>query len=322
MITKAKSRQITLSVLTVLSVSTPVYQVNAAEYDIYGKAEVQIAKTDTGTMRYAQEGTHIDAPFSRIGVKGNHALNESLNVVFKYEIQVKGFENDFTNDPFTSRNTYLGLSGKFGEILVGRNDTRFKYSEGKIDNFNETQADIAQLVPGQARLGDTITYTSKHYGGAQLSFTYAPKDDRISGEAGYAATLIYGDRSLNNKNYYVALSHVDSLNNITASRVAAAWKPGDLQLGAIYQRSETVLIGDKSGNSYVLSASYQLDKWLPKIQFVKDDSTIHHTDKGRQWTTGVDYLFDKQTTAYLFYTDLDLQTKADNSLALGLKYKF
>ena len=37
---------------------------------VYGKAEVQIANTDTGTMRYADEGTQIEAPFSRIGIKG------------------------------------------------------------------------------------------------------------------------------------------------------------------------------------------------------------------------------------------------------------
>ncbi|MBE0457242.1 porin [Pseudoalteromonas sp. KG3] len=315
---------ISASVACALGVTGFTQTVHAVEYDIYGKAEVQIAKTDNGTMRFAKEGTQIDAPFSRIGITGKHGLSDSLNVVFKYEVQVKGFENDDLGDPFRARNTYLGLSGSFGEVVVGRNDTRFKYSEGKIDNFNETQADIAQLLPGQARIGDTITYTSKSFAGAQLSLTYAPKDDRISGKDGFAATVMYGDRNLKNENYYLALSHVDSLNNITATRIAAAWLLNNLQLGAIIQRSETAELGDKSGNGYVLSASYKLDKWLPKVQFVRDESGIHHigTKTGQQWTTGVDYLFDKQTTAYLFYTDLDLETKSDSSLALGLKYKF
>lgn len=297
---------------------------HAAEYDIYGKAEVQIAKTDNGSMRYAKEGTQIDAPFSRIGIKGNHGISDSLNVVFKYEVQVKGFENDDSVDPFRARNTYLGLSGSFGEVVVGRNDTRFKYSEGKVDNFNETQADIAQLLPGQSRIGDTITYTSKSFAGTQLSLTYAPEDDRASGKDGFAATILYGDRNLKSEHYYLALSHVDSLNDITATRVAAAWLIDNLQLGAIIQHSETAELGDKSGNGYVLSASYKLDKWLPKVQFARDNSGINHTDTntGQQWTAGVDYLFDKQTTAYLFYTDLDLETKTDSSLALGLQYKF
>ncbi|MEM5545830.1 porin [Pseudoalteromonas fuliginea] len=293
----------------------------AADYTVYGKAEVQIANTDTGIMRYAKEGTQIEAPFSRIGIKGQHKLNEYLSAVFKYEVQVKGFEEDDTEEPFTARNTYLGLKGAFGEIVIGRNDTRFKYSEGKLDNFNETQGDMAQVIAGQDRLGDTLTYTSQYWSNAQFSFTYAPKDDNKNNKAGFAATLIYGDRNLNNTPYYVSLSRVDSLNNITASRIAGVYKFEKLQLGALYQHSESV-DETKSGNGYVLSASYTIDKWVPKLQFAKDDSAIRQESKAIQWSTGLDYVFDKQTTAYLLYTDLDLQENADNSIALGLKYKF
>ncbi|ATG79843.1 porin [Pseudoalteromonas sp. 1_2015MBL_MicDiv] len=293
----------------------------AADYTVYGKAEVQIANTDTGIMRYAKEGTQIEAPFSRIGIKGQHKLNEYLSAVFKYEVQVKGFEEDDTEEPFTARNTYLGLKGAFGEIVIGRNDTRFKYSEGKLDNFNETQGDMAQVIAGQDRLGDTLTYTSQYWSNAQFSFTYAPKDDNKNNKAGFAATLIYGDRNLNNTPYYVSLSRVDSLNNITASRIVGVYKFEKLQLGALYQHSESV-DETKSGNGYVLSASYTIDKWVPKLQFAKDDSAIRQESKAIQWSTGFDYVFDKQTTAYLLYTDLDLQENADNSVALGLKYKF
>ncbi|WP_199519181.1 porin, partial [Psychrobacter sp. bablab_jr012] len=183
----------------------------------------------------------------RIGIKGSHKLTESLKAVFKYEVQVKGFEHDDTNEPFSARNTYLGLAGDFGEVVVGRNDTRFKYSEGKLDGFNETQADIAQLIPGQDRIGDTITYSSKTYAGASLALTYAPKDDSSNDESGFAATVIYGDRALKSANYYVAISHVDALNKLTASRVVAAWKHENLQLAGLIQRSEST-DGTKEGN--------------------------------------------------------------------------
>ncbi|MBG9990945.1 porin [Pseudoalteromonas sp. NZS37] len=311
----------TIYLASLSCLATFSHTVLAVDYTVYGKAEVQIANTDTGTMRYAEEGTQIEAPFSRIGIKGDHKLNEYLSAVFKYEVQVKGFEEDDTQEPFTARNTYLGLKGAFGEVVVGRNDTRFKYSEGKLDNFNETQADIAQVIAGQDRLGDTITYTSNYWYNTQFSLTYAPKDDNKDNEAGFAATLIYGDRNLNNTPYYVSLSHVDSLNNITASRIAGVYKFKQLQLGALYQHSESV-DGIKSGNGYVLSASYTFDKWVPKIQFAKDDSTLRQASEATQWSTGLDYVFDKQTTAYLLYTDLNLEEQDDSSVALGLKYKF
>ena len=37
----------------------------AADYTVYGKAEVQIANTDTGIMRYADEGTQIATRWCR-----------------------------------------------------------------------------------------------------------------------------------------------------------------------------------------------------------------------------------------------------------------
>ncbi|AXQ99742.1 porin [Pseudoalteromonas piscicida] len=294
----------------------------AADYSIYGKAEVQIANTDKGVMRYTKEGTQIDAPFSRIGVKGTHGLSSDLKLVYKYEVQVKGFEHDDTTEPFSARNTYVGLEGKFGTVLVGRNDTRFKFSEGKIDQFNETQSDIAQVLAGQDRVGDSVTYASPKWNGFSFSLTYTPKDDASNDETGFAATAIYGDRALKNKDYYVALSHTDSIGNLVATRIALAYKWQKLQLGAIIQDSEN-LAKDKSGNGYVLSVSYQLDdNWRPKLQFAKDSSGLRHSEDATQWTLGTDYIFDKQTNLYLMATQLDLETQDDTSIAVGLKYKF
>ena len=80
----------TIYLASLSCLATFSHTVLAVDYTVYGKAEVQIANTDTGTMRYADECTQIDAPFSRIGIKGEHKLNEYLSVVFKYEVQVKG----------------------------------------------------------------------------------------------------------------------------------------------------------------------------------------------------------------------------------------
>jgi predicted porin len=293
----------------------------AADYNVYGKAEVQIADTDKGLMRYTKAGTQIDAPFSRIGIKGDHKLNDSLKVVFKYEVQVKGFENDDTKSPFSSRNTYVGLAGNWGTLVVGRNDTRFKYSEGKVDQFNETQSDIAQILPGQDRLGDTLTYSSKTYNNLSFSFTYAPKDDASNEETGFAATAIYGDRALKAKPFYISLSHTDSLNDLVATRLVAVYKFDAIQLGAIIQDSEN-LDGSKSGTGYLVSASYKTGSWVPKIQLGKDTSKLRHAEEATQWTLGTDYILDKQTNLYALVTQLDLESDDDTSIAVGMKYKF
>ncbi|WP_105214385.1 porin [Pseudoalteromonas sp. T1lg22] len=295
---------------------------HAADYDIYGKAEVQIAHTDKGVMRYTEEGTQIDAPFSRIGVKGQHALNDTTQLVFKYEVQVKGFDGDSTNDPFSARNTYVGVQSQYGTVLVGRNDTRFKYSEGKVDQFNETQGDIAQVLAGQSRVGDSITYSTPKFGLWAAAVTWVPKDDSNSEDNGVAALLSYGDRALKRTPYFVALSYSDALGDLQATRVTAAYRWQQLQLGAIVQRSEN-LAGDKEGDGLVLSARYWLsDAWQPKLQYSRDDSGLRHEGDAEQFTVGVDYVVDKQTTFYLLASQLELDTSDDTSTALGLKYMF
>ncbi len=294
----------------------------AGEYNIYGKAEVQLAHTDKGIMRYTEKGTQVDSPFSRLGINGSHNLNETTQVIFKYEVQINGVEGDNGNEPLSARNTYIGLKSQYGSLLLGRNDTGFKRSEGKVDLFNETQADIGQVLAGQYRVGDSITYVSPNLKNWTVVLTVAPKDDAGSDKNGVAAVVGYGDRSLKSVPYYFALSYTDSLLDLSATRFSAAYRWDKLQLGAILQNSES-LDGSKDGNGMVLSARYKLtDTWQPKVQYARDNSLLRHSEEVEQFTLGLDYVFDKQTTAYIMASQLELETQSDTSTAIGLKYLF
>ncbi|WP_462152711.1 porin [Pseudoalteromonas xiamenensis] len=293
----------------------------AQEYQFYGKAEIQIAHTDKGLLRYTEMGTQIDAPFSRIGVKGEHQLKPQLNLVYKYEVQVKGFEQDDTNNPFAARNTYLGVQSYLGTLLVGRNDTRFKYSEGKFDLFNETQGDIAQVIAGQDRIGDTITYVVPTWYNTEISMTYAPKDDANSQQSGYAITAIYGDRSLQTLPYSVAVSHVDGLNNLVSSRAIGMMKMQKWQIGLLWQEAKNVA-ETKSGHAFGMSVQFQHDAWRPKLQWLRDTSELRHQGTTTNYSVGLDYVFDKSANAYIMLSRLSLENSSDVSTAVGLKYLF
>ncbi|WP_026111243.1 porin [Pseudoalteromonas ruthenica] len=313
-------RPITLYSCVILGVAA--HGAAAGDYSIYGKAQVQLEHTDKGVMRYTDKGTHIDAPFSRIGVKGKHDISAQAQVVYKYEVQVKGFESDDTSEPFSARNTYLGVQSAYGKVLFGRNDSRFKYSEGKIDQFNETQSDIAQTIGGQDRIADSITYTSPKWGQWQWALTFAPKDDAKTEKNGVAALLSYGDRALKQTPYYLALSYTDALADIQALRVNAVYQWQRLQGGVLVQRSEN-LAGDKDGNSVLVSLRYYAsDAWQPKLQYARDTSQLRHDSDSEQLSAGVDYVVDKQTSFYFLATKLELNQVSDTSTAIGLKYKF
>lgn len=290
---------------------------------LYGKAEVQLAYTDKGLMRYTREGTQLDMPFSRFGLRGEQVLNEHLTAFFTYEVDVRGFDQADTQTPFSARNTFIGIKGQFGQLIAGRNDTRLKTSEGGFDLYNETSGDIAQILPGQDRLGDSLTYLSPSFGNWSLSATYVLGQDNElqAGKDGVAISIGYGDRSLSTVPYYLTLTRAQSLNGLDATRLMWQQQFSGLVLGVLLQHSEES-DGERSGTGGYVSAEYRFDHWRPKVQLGRDTTRLRQATAANHYTAGIDYVFNRQSKAYLYVTRLELTDSADTSLALGLQYRF
>lgn len=320
---------LTLSIASLLAISTTATAAGIPEgMSIYGKAAVELAEADKGLIKY-DEGTQLETPDIRLGIKGQTKLTEGgLNLIYKYEWAVQGEDQQkgSGDSTFKARNTYVGLKGNFGELVLGKNDTRFKKSEGKADLFNETAGDMSGLFAGQDRVGDSATYISPKMGQVQFALTYTFEDDfydGLEGDAGFAGTLFIGDVKGKKQPYFVALSMVDSIKNLDAYRITAQYKMGDLKLAAIYQDSEQSE-GDKDGSGYIVSAAYTIDKWVAKIQYGDDDSGLGKLgDEASQVSVGVDYKFTKAARAFAYYTGVDFENSEDDSVfAVGLEYKF
>ncbi len=311
----------TLLVSTALSANTVT--LNVPSVTVYGKAEVQLAHTDKGIMLYTAEGTQLDMPFSRFGLRGEQVLNEHITAFFTYEVDVRGFDEANTQNPFSARNTFIGIKGQFGQLIAGRNDTRLKTSEGGVDLYNETSGDIAQILPGQDRLGDSLTYISPKFAGLELSATYVLGQDneRQAGKDGVALSIAYGDRALKSQPYYVTLTRAQSLNGLDATRLLAQHQLGDFTLGGLIQYSEQS-DGERKGTGGYLSLQYAYDNWRPKVQLGRDNSALRQSTAANHYTAGVDYLFSSQSKAYFYVTQLELTDTSDTSVALGLQYRF
>lgn len=327
-------QQVKRATLTTALIFTPALLCSTALYansvtvqlpsvTFYGKAEVQLAHTDKGIMRYTEQGTQLDMPFSRFGLRGEQVLNEHITAFFTYEVDVRGFDEANTQSPFSARNTFIGIKGNFGQLIAGRNDTRLKTSEGGVDLYNETSGDIAQILPGQDRLGDSLTYISPKFAGFELSATYVLGQDneRQNGKDGVALSLAYGDRALKSLPYYVTLTRAQSLNGLDATRLLAQHQFGDFTLGALIQHSEESE-GLRSGTGGYVSLQYAYGNWRPKVQAGRDTSELRQQTAANHYTAGVDYLFNSQSKAYFYVTQLELTETSDTSVALGLQYRF
>lgn len=210
---------------------------------------------------------------SRIGVKGSEDLGNGLKAIFQIESEVWGSNNNANSGTVGGRNTYVGLSGDFGTVLMGRHDTPYKIATGSLDLFADTIADYNNHIGSfygrsrqdgfDVRAPQTLAYISPNMNG--LTIAGAVVGTTISEVAGdsdtYAVSLaaMYANgplfASLAYENYEGNLVRLDRANIITAGGLASgtafapngskrwndAWKLGlgykanDFTVGFVYE---------------------------------------------------------------------------------------
>jgi predicted porin len=304
---KLKNSLIATALLSALPISAM-----AADVTLYGKANVTVQSSDEGEGSF----TEVKSNASRIGLKGTHKLSDDLAVVYQAEFEV---DLDGDGDTFKQRNQYVGLKGNFGEVLLGKNDTVFKQSQGKVDLFSDLNGDIKVLWKGENRMSDTITYKSPKFSGLQLGVTYVAEDS-VDADDAYSLALFYGDKGLKKSNFYAALALDSDMKGYDATRATFQTKVGGVVLGAMVQTQESVSTGAEM-DGFLVSAKYKLNDVDLKAQFQTADHDGGDDKSGI--TLGADYKLAKNTKLFGFYTSLDMDSGADEDyLAVGVEYKF
>jgi len=307
---KLSKSALTLAILSTLSLSTL-----AANVDIYGKANLSVQSSDDGQGSYSE----IKSNASRIGFKGNHELDNDLVVIFKAEYQVDLDGDSDKGKSITDRNQYVGLRGGFGEVLVGINDTVLKQSQGKVDLFNDLNADIKKIWKGDNRLSDTLTYKSPKMSGFQLGVTYVAEDS-IDGEDAYSVAATFGDTKLKKSKFFASIAMDSEVAGYDITRATLQTKVAGFTVGFIAQTQEKI-DGSAEMDGYMASIKYSVNKITFKGQYQMADFK-NSADKAGI-SVGADYKLGKNTKLYSFYTNFDLKDSADKEyLGIGLEYKF
>ncbi|MCM2680182.1 porin [Echinimonas agarilytica] len=296
---------------------------------LYGKVNLSAQSSDDGDGSTSE----LKSNASRIGVKGGLELNESLKVIYTMEFQVN-IDDESSDDTFSSRNQWVGLEGDFGQVLMGRNDSLLKQSQGKVDLFNDLDGDIKTLFAGENRINQTVTYKSPKYNGFQFGATWAlegakgQNDNSGEEKNGFSTAVSYGDSGLKKSPIYAAVAYdkdVFGKSKVNASglydiiRGTVQGKVGDFVLGAIVQ-SEELSDGGDSNLGYMGSVAYKMDAWTFKAQY----QTVEAGDEDPSAiSVGVDYKLAKPTKVYAFYTTRDEVAEDDqNYFGLGIEHKF
>lgn len=288
-----------------------------ADVTVYGKANVTVQNSDEGAGSF----TELKSNASRFGLKGGEKLSDNgLEVIYKLEWQVDMTDaGDSSDDHIKARNQYVGLKGGFGEVVVGRNDTALKQSQGKIDQFNDLEGDLKNVFKGENRMGNSVTYKTPNLSGFRVIASYIA-DDAPDAEAGYSLAVTYGDSALKKQPIYASIATDSEVKGYDVTRATVQGRLGDVKLGAMYQTQDAVE-GGKDADGFLVSAAYSIDNVTLKAQYQTMD--FDNADEKAATSIGADYKLGKNTKLFAFYTKQEKDANTDHDyLGLGIEYKF
>lgn len=241
--------------------TTDQQQLDAATWAL---AQGRGATTDDDG-EYKGWGLGMNPRSNRIGLKGSEDLGGGLKAIYQVELGVD-LSNDNRDDniangnrssAFSMRNSFVGLAGNFGTFLIGRHDTPYKISMGKLDMFADTMADFNWTVGfHDIRADSVVAYISPSWSGFQLALAAIP-----SGGATPLGTF-----------------NQDANGFADAWSVAAIYKNGPFYGSLGYE-----VLGDEHWKTYDGFGGIQLEDWYRGL-------TGKSADDDSKWGIGLGLL--------------------------------
>ncbi|WP_369985413.1 porin [Thalassolituus sp.] len=291
----------------------------------YGKMNVTqefVQQEDAGNY------SELNSNASRLGVKGNFALNDEITAFYQAEFQigVDGDQTDKVNidgetvkysSAFTKRNTFIGAKGSFGKVQAGIFDSALKASQKKVDVFNDLAADIKNYVTNSDnRPSNVVRYQSPSLSGLVLTFDHINSEDETVANSQSMSAAFTQDM------VYVAVAHDIGVEGagIDVTRVVGQLNlDGGIQLGALWETEDDN--GESNDGMMVSAAVKAASKVTLKGQYASSDI---RSEGATQITLGADYKLAKNAKVFGYVSDAE--TDADSSgvqvFAVGAEYKF
>lgn len=166
---------------------------------LYGLVDAYVGHTSNTTAAGVKTNkTAINssgANNSRWGLRGSEDLGGGLKANFVLESQFATDDGSLVGNQF-ARQASVGLSGDFGAVSLGRQNTAYDALYGATNNLYDTNVATTSTVWGNgvakhtSRASNSIAYTSPVYSGFSGAAVYGFGEDKIAGrKASYNASL-------------------------------------------------------------------------------------------------------------------------------------
>jgi predicted porin len=147
---------------------------------LYGYADLSADVANDGKQSFKEVSSNL----SYLGVRGSHPLGSSgLKGIFQIETLANISATPTETGGLASRNSFVGIEGGFGKLMLGKSDTPYKRSTAAMDPFASSVADYNSIMGNtggdlraefDARLPHAIFYDSPKWQGVSVNAMYSP----------------------------------------------------------------------------------------------------------------------------------------------------
>lgn len=268
---------------------------------------------------------------SYFGLKGSEDLGGGMSAQFAIESFLRGDSGSagrFDADVFWARSAYVGLSGGFGSVAIGRNTTSlfvntlifnafgdsFGYSPSIRHNFT------SGTVTGDTGWADSIKYTSPRFGGLSFTGHIAANDEGAGSGRNTGLSALYFGGALGLGFAWQKVEKGATTADTTTWQLGGSYALGDTKLFAQYGSVDN----DTSGMGYDitgLGASIKAGAGNVLAQWgrISPDSGAKRTT----FSVGYDYFLSKRTDLYaVFMSDKISGLSGGTNYGVGIRHKF
>ena len=278
--------------------------------EIYGQLNVSTDFLDTDSRG---ESLNISSNNSRIGFRGRHIVEPQLTLLWQAETTLRV---DSQGGDLIDRDTFLGATGDWGQVRVGKFDTPLKGLRNRVDFFGNQVGDARNVVrnrvdnpDGDGQIGwderfrNGIAYRTPAWQGVTAEVHYATRLDN-NGTTTSDTNAWSGAISWQGARAWLAVAHERQVYVNTgapdfkrsASRVAGYYDIGDLRVTGFYQYAE-----DPDDSAYGAGARYRLSEKLAlKTQYYRLDADADDSN-AELYAVGLDYQVARNLQTYANY---------------------
>ncbi|NQD38468.1 porin [Permianibacter sp. IMCC34836] len=274
----------------------------------------------------------VSSNSSRLGIRGEKALSDSLTLSYLAEWQIGATEESKSgsganagtgagsNNNLSRRNQWLGLKTSYGEWRIGRFDTPLKNIRGKVDLFYSDQLGETRTITNISGIDsrwDNSVQFDLGTGAVHGLFIYSADrgtdaiddndNDGLSAAVTWESGAWFVGGGYEQRSYANTVRDSDSaLDDTKAIRVAASFKFGDGSNQKVTGFFETVdnVSGtpDRDRDVYGVGYSFKTgDNVFKAAYYVADDLSDDTDDESgaSQLSLGWDHLYGKNTVLYV-----------------------